>query len=111
MPVNHLAEAVHRFDEWYGVYPLLVFSLRVYDRGDISGMLRPDKHNLKKGKDWGIWCDLGAYGMSTCTTHTHYVHHMHATTICYIMSYTEHPFPSYHQRYHDDDHHQALLGP
>jgi len=62
MPVSYLSEGIERFDEWYGVYPLLVFPLRVYDRGDNSGFLHPRKENLVKGKDWGIWVDLGAYG-------------------------------------------------
>jgi len=62
MPVDHLAEGVHRFDEWYGVYPLLVFALRVYDRGNLSGFLKPEGRNVKPGETWGIWVDLGAYG-------------------------------------------------
>lgn len=62
MPISYLSEGIERFDEWYGVYPLLVFPLRVYDRGDNSGFLHPRKENLVKGKDWGIWVDLGAYG-------------------------------------------------
>jgi hypothetical protein len=89
MPVNNLAEAVHRFDEWYGVYPLLVFPLRVYDRGDKSGMLRPEKRNLKKGKDWGIWCDLGAYGMPTLSHPPHiYIYISHTASVCCIMPNT-----------------------
>jgi Delta24-sterol reductase len=62
MPVRNLAEGVEKFDNWFGVYPLLVFPLRVYDRGEHSGMLSPQKRSLAKGKDWGIWVDLGAYG-------------------------------------------------
>lgn len=62
MPIRYLSEGIGRFDEWYGVYPLLVFPLRVYDRGDLSGFLHPQKHNLIQGKDYGIWVDLGAYG-------------------------------------------------
>lgn len=63
MPVRYLAEGVEKFDNWFGIYPLLVFPVRVYDRGDKSGFLTPQKRNLKKGKDWGIWVDLGAYGV------------------------------------------------
>lgn len=69
MPVRDLGECIENFDEWYGVYPLLVFPLRVYDRGEHSGFLTPHSRNCHgdpaKGKDglpWGIWCDLGAYG-------------------------------------------------
>jgi hypothetical protein len=62
MPIRYLSEGMKRFDSWYGVYPLLVFPLRVYDRGELSGFLHPKKENLIPGKDYGIWVDLGAYG-------------------------------------------------
>merc|ERR1711865_998086 len=39
MPIDYLAEGVEKFDEWFCVYPLLVFPLRVYDRGELSGFL------------------------------------------------------------------------
>merc|ERR1719181_295749 len=41
MPLHKLVEGIDRFDEWFGVYPLLVFPVRVVDRGPLSGMLRP----------------------------------------------------------------------
>ena len=62
MPISALEEGVIKYDEWYGVYPLLVFPLRVYDRGELSGFLNPQKRNLVEGTNWGIWVDLGAYG-------------------------------------------------
>lgn len=62
MPVKFLEEGVENFDQWYGVYPLLVFPLRIYNRGHLSGFLHPQKKHLIKGKDYGIWVDLGAYG-------------------------------------------------
>lgn len=62
MPIRYLPEGIKRFDSWYGVYPLLVFPLRVYDRGNLSGFLHPRKENLIPGKNYGIWVDLGAYG-------------------------------------------------
>uniref|UniRef100_A0A7S2WV87 Delta(24)-sterol reductase n=1 Tax=Rhizochromulina marina TaxID=1034831 RepID=A0A7S2WV87_9STRA len=62
MPVRCLEEGLDNFDGWYGVYPLLVFPLRVYDRGQRSGFLTPQQKHLAPGKDWGIWVDLGAYG-------------------------------------------------
>lgn len=63
MPIRLLDEGIERFEEWFDVYPLLVFPLRVYDRGDVSGALTPRKQDLEPGKDWGIWVDLGAYGV------------------------------------------------
>ena len=64
MPIERLSEGIERFDGWFGVYPLLVFPLRIYDRGEMSGFLNPRgrKENLVKGKNWGIWVDLGCYG-------------------------------------------------
>eukprot|EP00466_Bigelowiella_natans_P008229 jgi/Bigna1/147114/aug1.129_g21822 len=63
VPLKILKEGVEKFDEWYGIYPLLIFPVRVYDRGDLSGMLRPRKDLLNKGKNYGIWVDIGAYGV------------------------------------------------
>ena len=62
MPIDRLAEGIERFDSWFGVYPLLVFPIRIYDRGNKSGFLTPKKENLINGKNYGIWVDLGAYG-------------------------------------------------
>jgi len=74
MPMHRLAEGVDRFDEWFGVYPLLVFPVRMFDRGDKSGFLRPNqreldqaehqpKHSSGKAVPSGLWVDLGAYGV------------------------------------------------
>lgn len=63
MPVRHLGEGVKRFDKWFGVYPLLVFPIKIVHRGEKSGFLHPDKSDLIKGKDFGIYVDLGAYGV------------------------------------------------
>uniref|UniRef100_A0A7S3AHQ5 Uncharacterized protein n=1 Tax=Haptolina ericina TaxID=156174 RepID=A0A7S3AHQ5_9EUKA len=65
MPVRKLSEGLDKFEEWWDIYPLLLFPLRVYDRGVHSGFLNPHgKHLCPKdgGKDWGIWVDLAAYG-------------------------------------------------
>jgi len=63
MPVRRLAEGLDKFEEWWDIYPLLVFPLRTYERGERSGFLNPHGKNLAKGKDWGIWVDLAAYGV------------------------------------------------
>lgn len=65
MPIQHLEKGIEQFNEWFNVYPLLVFPLRIYDRKELSGFLNPKgrKENLVKGKNWGIWVDLGAYGV------------------------------------------------
>jgi len=63
MPVRCLREGLDKFEEWWDIYPLLLFPLRVYDRGEHSGFLNPHGRNLcPTAKDWGIWVDLAAYG-------------------------------------------------
>jgi Delta24-sterol reductase len=64
MPIRHLEEGFDKFDQWFGVYPLLVFPIRVYDRGDTSGFLTPlkSKNLMLPNKDYGIFVDIGAYG-------------------------------------------------
>jgi delta24-sterol reductase len=63
MPLKHLKEGVEKFDDWFGVYPLLVFPIRIYGRGKHSGFLTPLEEDLLPGKDYGMWVDLGAYGV------------------------------------------------
>ena len=43
MPMKNLSEGVEKFDKWFGVYPLLVFPVRIFDRGVHSGALTPPK--------------------------------------------------------------------
>lgn len=62
VPLAEVAEGVEKFDDWFGVYPLLVFPARVYDRGQFSGMVSPRGHSLP-GKDYGIFADIGVYGV------------------------------------------------
>eukprot|EP00471_Norrisiella_sphaerica_P002563 CAMPEP_0184485168 /NCGR_PEP_ID=MMETSP0113_2-20130426/6811_1 /TAXON_ID=91329 /ORGANISM="Norrisiella sphaerica, Strain BC52" /LENGTH=580 /DNA_ID=CAMNT_0026866499 /DNA_START=229 /DNA_END=1971 /DNA_ORIENTATION=+ len=63
IPLTILEEGISRFDEWYGIYPLLIFPVRVYDRKGLSGMIHPRKDLLLPGKNYGIWVDIGAYGV------------------------------------------------
>lgn len=62
-PLKNLAECIEGFDEWFGVYPLLAFPVRVRDRDELSGFLRPRTTDLLPGKDYGMYVDLGAYGV------------------------------------------------
>jgi Delta24-sterol reductase len=63
MPLSKFAEAVENFDTWFGVYPLLVFPIRIYGRGKHSGFLTPRDCDLIQGENFGMWVDLGAYGV------------------------------------------------
>eukprot|EP00937_MAST-01D_sp_MAST-1D-sp2_P003059 g3059.t1 len=72
VPLRKLAEGVERFDGWFGVYPLLVFPVRVYDRGALSGFISPRGHTEAwsdgggragdGSTPYGVFVDLGAYG-------------------------------------------------
>jgi len=63
MPLNKLSEGIENFDSWFGVYPLLVFPIRIYGRGKHSGFLTPRDNDLVPGENYGMWVDLGAYGV------------------------------------------------
>ena len=64
MPVRRLSEGIRKFDEWFGAYPLLVFPVRVFNRGELSGMLHPRADECEAPKrESGLWVDLGAYGV------------------------------------------------
>lgn len=71
MPVRRLEEGMNKFEELWDIYPLLLFPLRTYDRGERSGFLNPRgrKENLAPGKDWGIFLDLAAYGVPKVRFH------------------------------------------
>eukprot|EP00472_Partenskyella_glossopodia_P008625 CAMPEP_0197517314 /NCGR_PEP_ID=MMETSP1318-20131121/2303_1 /TAXON_ID=552666 /ORGANISM="Partenskyella glossopodia, Strain RCC365" /LENGTH=573 /DNA_ID=CAMNT_0043066771 /DNA_START=60 /DNA_END=1781 /DNA_ORIENTATION=- len=63
VPLKDLGKGIEKFDEWYGIYPLLVFPVRVYDRGQYSGMLTPRPDAIPEGKNYGQFVDIGAYGV------------------------------------------------
>ena len=65
MPIKHLTQGIEHFDEWFGAYPLLVFPVRLFSRGALSGFVNPradechDEHGSTRS---GLWVDLGVYG-------------------------------------------------
>lgn len=61
MPVRRVAEGIENFDRWFGVYPLLLFPIRVYKRTP-SGLLNPKPDDLVPGENYGLYVDIGAYG-------------------------------------------------
>jgi len=64
MPMRRLPEGIAKFDEWFGAYPLLVFPMRVFNRGEHSGMLKPRPDECDPpNRESGLWVDLGAYGV------------------------------------------------
>jgi len=65
MPMHRLPEGVQKFDEWFGAYPLLVFPVRFFNRGEQSGFIhpKPESGGLEADGKSGLWVDLGAYGV------------------------------------------------
>eukprot|EP00939_MAST-03C_sp_MAST-3C-sp1_P004071 g4071.t1 len=61
MPVRRVSEGIENFDRWFGVYPLLLFPIRVYKRTP-SGLLNPKPDDLVPGENYGLYVDIGAYG-------------------------------------------------
>ena len=63
MPMRHLPEGIAKFDEWFAAYPLLVFPVRIFNRGELSGFLTPHPDECDADGASGLWVDLGAYGV------------------------------------------------
>ena len=64
MPIRRLPEGIRKFDDWFGAYPLLVFPVRIFNRGEHSGMLKPRPEECEPpNRASGLWVDLGAYGV------------------------------------------------
>jgi len=64
MPMRRLPEGIRNFDKWFGAYPLLVFPVRIFNRGENSGMLHPRADECElPNRESGLWVDLGAYGV------------------------------------------------
>ncbi len=61
MPVRRVPEGIENFDKWFGVYPLLLFPIRVYKRKP-SGLLNPAPEDVIPGENYGLYVDIGAYG-------------------------------------------------
>jgi delta24-sterol reductase len=61
IPLDELPKAVGKFEQWFNVYPLLVYPIRVFDHGN-EGFLRPPPKKAP-GKPWQMYFDLGVYGV------------------------------------------------
>lgn len=62
IPIRSMEEAVSRFDAWFGIYPLLVFPIRLYDHGELTGFL-PRPRQCEEGESFEMYFDLGVYGI------------------------------------------------
>ncbi|MFW6049543.1 MAG: FAD-binding oxidoreductase [Myxococcota bacterium] len=62
IPIREMKRAIELQDGLCGIYPLLVYPIRVYDHGDLQGLLRRPPHP-EPGKSWEMYFDLGIYGI------------------------------------------------
>ncbi|MCA9693142.1 MAG: FAD-dependent oxidoreductase [Myxococcales bacterium] len=64
LPMTAMARAVNKSDALFGMYPILLYPSRVYDRGEGSGQLRaPKQADLVDGQSYAMYFDLGVYGV------------------------------------------------
>eukprot|EP00494_Astrolonche_serrata_P006520 UN06544 len=66
IPIKEVKRSIENFAEWFDTYPLLVFPMKIVNHGEkgkYNGMLTVPDKNLQKGKKWGMYFDLGAYGV------------------------------------------------
>jgi delta24-sterol reductase len=62
IPIRAMKRAIELQHELCGVYPLLVYPIRIYDHGARQGFLwRPE--NPEPGTNWEMYFDLGIYGL------------------------------------------------
>lgn len=63
IPISEMSNSVDKFHDWFEIYPLLVFPIRIVDhKMGAQGFLRPPK-NLQPGTNYEMFFDLGAYGV------------------------------------------------
>ena len=60
MPITDAGELIDKCDEWFGIYPLLFFPLRMLDHSPHQGLLRNPQ---TPEKCFEMFFDLGIYGI------------------------------------------------
>ncbi|KAK4299706.1 hypothetical protein Pmani_028040 [Petrolisthes manimaculis] len=64
LPMNRLEDQINKSEELFDLYPILVYPCRIYDHGQHRGQLRPPrKDQLVPGTNYGMFNDLGVYGV------------------------------------------------
>ena len=59
-----LEEQIDVSEKLFDTYPILVYPCRIYDHGQHTGQLRPPRPDqMCPGTDWGMFNDLGVYGV------------------------------------------------
>lgn len=62
VPLRDLDRAVELSHQHVDTYPLLVYPIRIHDRGPLQGFIRAPKR-LRPGTNWDMYVDLGIYGI------------------------------------------------
>eukprot|EP00729_Bicosta_minor_P008581 gene8581-4728_t len=65
LPMTDLEKSIDLSEEVFDTYPVLVYPCRVYDHkiGSVGQIRAPRKSDMHPGKDWGMFFDLGVYGV------------------------------------------------
>ncbi|XP_078661242.1 delta(24)-sterol reductase-like isoform X2 [Branchiostoma floridae x Branchiostoma belcheri] len=64
LPMTVLEKSVDRAEELFDTYPILIYPCRIYDHGVGRGQLRPPrKDQMCPGTNYGMFYDLGVYGV------------------------------------------------
>ena len=59
-----MEEQINTSHDLFDTYPILVYPCRIYDHGKHRGQLRPPRPDqMVPGADWGMFNDLGVYGV------------------------------------------------
>jgi delta24-sterol reductase len=60
LPIEHLQESIDVAEQFYGIYPIWICPVRMYDHSPYEGILR----NPPKAKNgWQMYVDVGIYGI------------------------------------------------
>lgn len=62
IPITEMKRSVDMFHEWFDMYPLLVYPIRICDNGKYQGFLRKPE-NKRPGTNYEMFFDLGVYGV------------------------------------------------
>lgn len=61
VPMKDLEESVALSEKYYGIYPLWICPVRMYNHGNMEGILK-NPENTNEG-DWAMFVDVGIYGI------------------------------------------------
>lgn len=64
IPVENMEEAIRNVDLDYNIYPIWLCPVKIFDYVDMHGVI-PRPVNRKAGKDFGMYIDIGIYGIPT----------------------------------------------